>query len=141
MTTHIVNMTVAPVRLFDLTVEEEAMTATTEKKESKRPDTSDMYAFTYFTETDLPLECFLHFHEPDFAAHFFPGADASMELMHVLIGGEHDIANLLTARACENIEQAALLDATKKNREAREKSAIWRHFQPRNYGSHASFLG
>lgn len=111
------------------------------RAESKRPDTTDMYQFVWFTETGFPLECYLHFHEPDPAAYFYPGADASMELMHVLLAGEHDIAGLLTVRACEDIEQAALLDATKKNREAREKSAIWKHFQPRDYHSMASFLG
>lgn len=103
------------------------------KPETKRPDTTDMYQFIWFTESGLPLECYLYFHESE--------ADASMELMHALVNGEHDIADMLTYHVAQNIEQMALLDAIKKNRKEREKSAIWRHFQPRDYHSNASFLG
>lgn len=110
------------------------------KPETKRPDTTDMYQFVWFTESGLPLECYLYFHEPCPAAHFMPGADASMELMHVMVNGEYDIADILQYRTCQDIEQAALLDATRKDREARNNSPLGRHFAPRDYHSLAGFL-
>jgi hypothetical protein len=70
-----------------------------------------------------------------------PGAEASMELMHVMVNGEFDIADMLTYHITQNIEQMALMDATKKNREARDKSPLGRHFAPRDYHSNACFLG
>lgn len=110
------------------------------KPETKRPDTTDMYQFIWFTESGLPLECYLYFHEPDPAGHFFPGGDSSMELMHAMING-HDIADILTIRACQDIEKMALLDATKKNLAARTNSQIWQHIPDMSNRSLACFLG
>lgn len=106
------------------------MNATTEK--SKRPDTSDMIQFIWFTENELPLECYLY---------YSPGAENPMELMHVLVNGEYDIADILEYRACQDIEKMALLDVTRKERAELARKNFWISPPKRDYHSFASMLG
>lgn len=106
---------------------------------SKRPDTTGLYSFIWFTESGMPWECYLYFDGPDPAGHFMPGADLDMELRYVLPDGEHDIADTLRDDVCRFIEMAALHDATKAERAAMGHK--WITFTERYSRSLANFLG
>lgn len=113
----------------------------------KRPDTSNLYEFVWYTESGLPLECYLDYAPPDPDDEVIPSAparDPGMSLRYAFVCGTHDISDMLTVHIGEQIEHDALLDYFKKDRAEREKK-FGPFFGPsidyRRHFSHAGFLG
>jgi len=110
-----------------------------------RPDTSDLYEFTWFTESGLSVECFLDYNQPDQDNEIIPSAplrDHCMELRYAFVCGVHDFAPNFTGHVIQEIEHMALLDYLRKDRDARDKK-FGPFFGPsRDYSrSFASLLG
>ncbi len=120
------------------------MSATVDK--STRPDTSGMYAFTWYTETGLPVECFLDYNQPDpdDLLRIAPASDPRMELRYAFVCGIHDFAPKFTYHIIQEIEMKASSEYLKKDREERNKK-FGPFFGPsidyRRHFSSACFLG